>query len=478
MANVAPGRSRPAVVIGILASCGLLVSLVQTLVVPLLPQFPHLLSTSPSTVSWLLTATLVAGAVCAPVLGRLGDMYGKRRLLLVALALVTVGSVLGAVAPGVGLLLVGRVLQGTSFGVIALGISIMRDELPPDRVGAGIALMSSSLGIGAAAGLPLAGVVAQVVSWRWLFAGIAAGGLLLILAVRRVVSESTLRTGGRFDFLGAVGITIGLVSVLLAVSKGSDWGWHSPAVLGLLGLAVVVFPLWCHHQLRTTSPLVDLRVTARPAVLLTNIATVLIGFAMFASFVMTTQILQAAPSTGYGFGLSLVGAGIAMLPMGGAMAMLSPVSARLSAHRGPRTTLVVGGVLLIAGNVASALLPATLGLVIGAMTIIAFGTAMAYSALPLLVMRAVPPTETAAANSLNTLMRQLGTSTCTAVIAAIAAALMVQVAGVPVLPPKAYAIVFVVAAAAAAVATAIAALTPEPAGITVEDLRQVELEAV
>jgi len=463
VATVAPRRARPAVVIAVLCSSGLAVALVQTLVVPLLPQFPQLLHTTGSTVSWLITATLVAGAVSAPVLGRLGDMYGKRRMLLSSLVLVTAGSVLGAVAPTIGVLLVGRVLQGASFGVIALGISILRDELPEERVGGGIALMSSSLGIGAAVGLPLAGVVAEVVSWRYLFLGVGLLGLALTVAVRTVVPESAVRSGGRFDLLGAVGVTLGLVCVLLPISKGSEWGWRSPVVLGLLAAAAVVFPLWGRHQLRTPGPLVDLRVTARPALLLTNITTVLVGFAMFASFVMTTQILQASPASGYGFGLSLVAAGVAMLPMGGAMALLSPVSARISAWRGPRTTLVLGGILLVAGNLASAALPRGLGMVIVAMTIIAIGCAMAYSALPLLVIRAVPQSETAAANSLNTLMRQLGTSTCTAVIAAITSAMTLHAGGLAV-PPRAYTIVFVVAAATALVGTALAAVTPSAAG--------------
>ena len=196
-------NSRPALVVGVLAACGLAVSLMQTLVVPLLPRYPQLLDASTSTVTWLVTATLVAGAVCAPMLGRLGDMYGKRRMLVVALGLVTAGSALGALAPDVGTLIVARALQGASLGVVPLGISIMRDVLPEGRVGSGVALMSSSLGIGGAVGLPLTGLVAEHASWRWLFAGAAVLGVLLIVAVLRWVDESPVRAGGRFDLPGA-----------------------------------------------------------------------------------------------------------------------------------------------------------------------------------------------------------------------------------------------------------------------------------
>src|SRR4051812_49874421 len=172
---------RPALVITVLASCGLAVSLMQTLVVPLLPQFPRLLDTTPATVAWLVTATLVAGAVSAPLLGRLGDMYGRRRMLLVSLGLVVVGSALGAVAPGVEVLIVARVLQGASLGVVPLGISIMRGILPEGRVGSGVALMSSSLGIGGGVGLPPAGLGAAHARWRRAVAAAPGGWSRVVL---------------------------------------------------------------------------------------------------------------------------------------------------------------------------------------------------------------------------------------------------------------------------------------------------------
>ncbi|OZM83376.1 MFS transporter [Pseudonocardia sp. MH-G8] len=458
---------RPAVVIGVLASCGLAVSLMQTLVVPLLPQFPQLLSASPATVAWLVTATLVAAAVSAPVLGRLGDMYGKRRMLLVALGIVSVGSALGAVAPGVGVLIVARALQGVAMGAIALGISIMRDVLPPARIGSGIALMSSSLGIGGAIGLPLTGVVAQQASWRWLFAGAAVLGAVQFVLVLLVVRESPLRSGGRFDVPGAVGLSAALVCLLLAVSKGNEWGWGSVPVLGLLVAAAVVLALWVRWELRTRGPLVDLRVSARPAVLWTNIASIAIGFGMFAGFLVTTQVLQAPEVSGYGFGLSLVASGVVLLPIGAAMTIFSPVSARVSRRRGARTSLVLGTVVLALGNLLMATLPTSVPLIVAASTTTAIGAAMAYSAIPLLIMQAVPSSETAAANSLNTLMRMLGTSSCSAVVAAVTTGLTTTVGGQLLPSGSAYTVIYLAAAAAALVGAAIAALTPRPAPLPV-----------
>ena len=258
----------------------------------------------------------------------------------------------------------------------------------------------------------------------------------------------------------SLGIGGALVCLLLAISKGDDWGWTSALVVGLLGGALVLALLVGRYELRVASPLVDLRVSARPTVLLTNLASVLIGFAMFAGFVLATQILQAPVGTGYGFGLSLVVAGLALLPMGGAMVVFSTVSARLSRARGPRTTLVLGTLLLGLGNVAFATVPGSVWLLVLVSTVTAIGAALAYSAVPLTIMRAVPDSETAAANSLNTLARQLGTSSCTAVVAAVTAAFVLDGGAAPA--GTAYTISFAAAGAAALLATVLVALTPSP----------------
>jgi MFS family permease len=451
---------RPALVIVVLAACGLSVSLMQTVVVPLLPQFPRLLGASPGTVAWLVTATLVAGAVCAPLLGRLGDMYGRRRMLLIALGFVTVGSAIGAAAPGVEVLIGARVLQGASLAVVPLGISLMREILPAERVGSGVALMSSSLGIGGAVGLPVTGIIAENAGWRWLFVGAAVLGAVQLLLVRALVRESTERTGGRFDLLGAVGLAAALVCLLLAISKGSEWGWGSRQVLGLLAAAVVLFALWGRLQLRIRNPLVDLRISARPAVLWTNVASVLVGFSMFAGFLLTTQVLQAPTAAGYGHGLSLIAAGLVLLPTGAMMTVFSPISAQISRRRGARTTLLIGACVLVVGNVWQATVPSTVVLVMAATTITAIGAALAYSAVPLLIMDAVPPTDTAAANSLNSLMRMLGTSSCSAFAAAVASGLLIQVDGHAVPAQAAYTVVYLVAGGAAALAAVLVAATP------------------
>ncbi|MEV7418604.1 MFS transporter [Streptomyces sp. NPDC089919] len=436
-------------VVPVLAFCGMVVAVMQTLVVPLLPHVPELTGASPGAAGWLVTITLLTGAVFTPVLGRIGDMYGKRRVLLASLGVLTLGSVLCAVSSDIGILITGRAFQGAALAVIPLGISIIRDELPAERILPSIALMSSTLGIGAAIGLPVAAVVMENFDWHTMFWASAALGLLDLVLVLRIVPESPVRSAGRFDLLGTLGLTVCLVGLLLAITQGADWGWTSGRTLGLFGGSLAVGLLWGRYELRTRSPMVDLRVSARPAVLLTNVAALLIGFAFYANSLVTGQMVQEPTSTEYGLGASLVVSGLCLLPGGLAMVALSPVSARISAAYGPRTALALAAVVMTVGYVIRFFTSHSLWMIVAGATVVASGTAIAYSALPALVMRAVPVGETAAANGLNTLMRSVGQACCSAVVAAVLAHLTFVAGGRTAPTLHAYLLIFLVAAGAA-----------------------------
>ncbi|WP_432009749.1 MFS transporter [Streptomyces cucumeris] len=464
MSAAIPGTPVPAPhprpLVAVLAFCGVIVAVMQTLVVPLLPHVPALTHSSPTAASWLVTVTLLTGAVFTPVLGRAGDMYGKRAVLLISLCVLVAGSVLCAVSSHIGMLIAGRALQGAALAVIPLGISIMRDELAPERVLSSVALMSSTLGIGAAIGLPVAALVVENADWHTMFWVSAGLGLLDVVLVLRFVPESAVRSRGRFDALGTLGLSIALVALLLAVTQGGDWGWTSAPTLGLLATAAVVAPLWGAHELKSTDPLVDLRVSARPAVLLTNIAALLVGFAFYANSLSTAQMVQEPTSTGYGLGASIVVSGLCLLPGGLAMVALSPVSARISAGYGPKVALALASAILALGYGVRYGTSHSLWQIIAGATVVAAGTALAYSALPALVMRAVPASETGAANGLNTLMRSVGQACCSAVVAAVLAHMTFVVDGRTAPTLHAYQLVFLIAAGAAVLALAVTLCLP------------------
>ncbi|MEU3396658.1 MFS transporter [Streptomyces filamentosus] len=453
--------ARPGGVVGVLAFAGIVAALMQTLVVPLIGDLPRLLHASASDASWVITATLLAAAVATPVAGRLGDTLGKRTVLLASTVPLIAGSVVCALADSVVPMIVGRGLQGLGMGVVPVGISLLRDVLPPERLGGSIALMSASMGVGGALGLPFSAAVAEHASWRVLFWAAAALSAVVTLLIWRLVPAGRRNPDpGRFDLPGALGLGAGLVALLLAVSKGAGWGWGSATTLGLFAAAAVVLLAWGFWELRTRDPLVDLRVTARPVVLLTNLASVLVGFSMYAQSLVVPQLLQLPEATGYGLGQSMMAMGLWMAPAGLAMMALAPLGAKLSAARGPKVTLSVGALVISAGYGSSlALMGSTWGILV--VTLICnTGVGLAYGAMPALIMGSVPAEETASANSFNTLMRSIGTSVSAAVIGVVLAQMTTTLGGHTLPSEDGFRAAMLIGAGVALLAAAVAALIP------------------
>jgi MFS family permease len=447
-------------VIAVLSLAGTTVSLQQTMVVPLLPGFQHLLRVSADDVSWLVTATLLTAAVATPVMSRLADMYGKRLLMLACIVLMTAGSLVAAFSRGSFLaVVVGRSLQGFAAALIPIGISIMRDELPRNKVGSAIALMSATLGIGGALGLPLGGILFDQLGWQsvfWLSAGV---GVVIGVAVLLVVPESEVKAGGRFDVPGALMLSIALTALLLVISKGSSWGWASERVILLLLGSAVTLAIWVPYSLKVSQPLVDLRTSARRPIVLTNIASILVGFALMANMLISAQQLQL-PAEASGFGLSAVAAGLAMVPSGLAMVVFAPVSGTMINKLGGRVTLVAGSAIMAVGYLGRVFYGDTVVAVIIGSTVVVIGCALAYAAMPSLIMANVPITETASANGLNALLRALGTSSASAVIAALLSSVTVTVGAVELPALAAFKDVFWLSAVASLVCCGVAWFVP------------------
>lgn len=465
-ATASPGAptAHPGSIVGILAFAGIVAALTQTLVVPLIAQLPTLFDTSASNASWVITATLLAAAVSTPVAGRLGDMYGKRRMLLVSLVPLILGSVVCALSSAVIPMIAGRGLQGLGMGVVPLGISLLRDVVPAQKLGPSIAIMSASMGVGGALGLPFAAAIAENTSWRVLFwvvavLALAVGALILALVP---ADRPATAAAGRFDLPGAIGLGAALIALLLAVSKGADWGWCSATTLTLFAAALILLPTWGWWELRLSDPLVDLRVTARPQVLMTNTASVLVGFAMYAQSLVVPQLLQLPEATGYGLGRSMLAMGLWMAPAGLMMMAMSPVGAKLSAAKGPKVTLAVGSLLIAAGYGLSVPLigsgsPWSLLIV----TLVCnSGVGFAYGAMPALIMSAVPPSETASANSFNALMRSIGTSFAAAVIGVVLARMTTDFGGIPLASENGFRVAMLIGCGVGLAAAVVAALIP------------------
>lgn len=459
-------------VVATLALAGTVAAIMQTLVTPLIAEMPQLLHTTSSNAAWVVTVTLLVAGVCVPVSGRLGDLVGKRRMLLVCAVPLVIGSVVCALASSVVPMIIGRGLQGMGMGMVPLGIALLRDVVPAEKLSGSIALVSASMGIGGAIGLPLAAAVAQYANWHALFWGAAGLALLIGTLIFFLVPDVPAGAKGQsFDAPGAVGLAIGLVSLLLAISKGADWGWGSGTTLGLFALAVVALLAWGCYELRTRDPLIDLRTTARPRVLFTNASSILIGVGMYAFMLIAPQLLQFPEATGYGLGQSMLATGLWMAPGGVMMMIVSPLGGKLINARGPKITLICGALVIAAGyGLALMLMGSAWGLMIVGI-VINSGVGLAYGAMPALIMSAVPLSETAAANGFNTLMRSLGTTIGSAVIGVVLAQMTISLGGYTLASEDGFRTGLTIGCGVALVSAAVALLIPavrtgtgEPAG--------------
>ncbi|MDX6452878.1 MAG: hypothetical protein QOH16_2927 [Gaiellaceae bacterium] len=448
------------VTLGVLALAGLAYALQQTMILPALPSLQRDMHTSTAWATWLFTAFLLVSAVATPVLGKLGDQYGKERLLLVSLLVFFVGCVAAIFAWNIWSLIVFRGIQGFGGAVFPLSFAIVFDEFPPEKVGAGVGLVSAILGIGGGLGLVLSGALVEYASWRWLFIVGALFVGVAAIGVWRFVPESPIKTPSKVDVAGAVLLSVTLIALLLAMTEGPTWGWGSGRVVGLFIASAVLAWVWVRTELRVATPMVDIRMMMQRTVLFTNLTAIFTGFAMFGAFVLLPSLMQTRQggNVHYGFGLSPTATGLYLLPGGLLGFVAGPIAGRLGTRYGSRLPLILGMVLAGIGIASLAVFHAhPLEISLG-MVFIGIGVPFAFAAMAKLIVDAVRPSETGIATGMNTVMRTIGSVVGGQVGAAIVSADTISGTHVPA--ESAFVAAFWVSAAIAVIGAVLARFIP------------------
>ncbi|WP_083672488.1 MFS transporter [Micromonospora sp. CB01531] len=405
-------------------------AMLQSLITPVLPTIQHDLHTSQNTVTWVLTAYLLSASIFTPVLGRVGDMVGKERMLVVSLAALALGCLLAAVAPSIGVLIVARVIQGVGGAVFPLSFGIIRDEFPAARVSSAVAAISAIVAAGGGLGVVLAGPIVATLGYRWLFWIPLVVVGLTALAAHRFVPESPVRTPGRINWAATLLLSGWLVALLLPISKGAAWGWTSGRVTGLLVLAGLLLVAWLVAEARSANPLIDLRMMRLPGVWTTNLVALLYGASMFAVYAFLPQFVQIPTSAGYGFGASVTQAGLLMLPMLVAMFVAGLAAGRLQARFSAKAQLATGAVCNV---LASAMLTVAhdtrweIGVAGG---LVGLGIGLAFASMANLIVASVPPGQTGVATGMNANIRTIGGAIGAAVVSGVITA-HPQASGLP-----------------------------------------------
>lgn len=452
------GRSvKTGPLIAYLSMGGLSFAVLQSLVAPALSTIGSDLGATTSDVSWVLTAYLLSAAVLTPIISRLGDMVGKRRTLIAVLAVLLVGTLVAALAPSLPVLIVARALQGAAGAVLPLSIGIVRDELPEEKVGVMIGLLSAIFGVGVGVGIVAAGPIVEHLSWHWLFWFPLVLVAVALIGIIFGLKESPVRSPGRLDLVGTALLTTSLVSLLLAIGKGQEWGWGSGKTLGLLVLGAVAMVVFVLVELRVSAPLIDVRLMKIRGVWTANVVSVAFGFAMFGTFVLVPNLLQLPAATGYGFGKTVSEAGLFLLPTVVMMIVFGPVAGILVRKAGPKVPLLVGSVLVTVAFVLPALTHTHAWQLVVSGLLTGAGVGLAFASMSNAIIEAVPAEQTGEAIGVNTITRTIGSSIGTAVIAALITSHSTP-EGMPT--DDAFTIGFVVCIAVGLVATAAALAAP------------------
>lgn len=430
------------VIVFALSLAAMVVSMMQTLPVPILGLIRTDLGTSTANVSWVTTATLLSAAVFTPLLGRFGDQHGKKPTLVAVLGVMVAGSVIAALATSLPLLILGRVLQGAATAIFPLALSVLREEVRPQKLPGAMALVSGTLAFGSglalvATGLLTSGSDADYRNAFWMATGFAT---LALLAVAFLVPATRHKTGGRTDFLGALTLGITLLLLLLPISQGHEWGWTSGRTLGSFAGAAVMTAVWVFTELKVSEPLVDMRMFVHRPVLMANLAGILVGFGMFANFLGVSYLVQMPQKlTGYGFDASILRASVQFLLPGAIVSLLaSPVGGQLVRHRGPRVALGLAAALGAVGFGWLALDHGHSYSVIGAGLIVGAAVSFGYAAMPAVIMASVPHHQSGIANGINSISRSTGSAIGSAIVTTILASKTIEhlPAGVPALPAE------------------------------------------
>jgi len=401
-------RVHPNIILAVLSLAGLAYAVLSSSVIPALPTIQHDLHTSEAGVSWVLTGYLLSASVATSIIGRLGDMYGKERLLLYTLIALALCTLLAAVSDSLGVLIVARVIQGSAGGIFPLAFAIARDEFPADRVAGSIGLMSSILGVGAGVGLISGAIIVQNLSWQWLFWIPLAVIVVAAVCTWRFIPESPVRVPGRVNWLAAALMSIGISLVLIAVSETTTWGWGSPKTLALIAVGLLFVAAWIMVELRSREPLIDMAMMRIRGVWTANLAAFLLGAGMYSAFIVFPDFAQLPKSTGFGFGASIIVSGLYLLPSCLLMGVLGSQAGRVARRYGSKPSLVVGaGITAVAFGWLWVAHAHPYDMLISS-ALLGIGIGLAFAALGNLIVQAVPPEQTGVAGGMNTVMRTLG----------------------------------------------------------------------
>ena len=426
----------------------LLVMYTEAMLTPALPTIQKEFAINPNDVSWVLTIYLLVGTVSAAIFGKLGDMYGKKKMFLVALGFYTVGVILNGFAPSFEWLLVSRGIQGLGMAIFPLAFSLVREEFPPEMVPQVQGLISAMFGVGMVIALPLGAYVTQHWGWRWTYHSAAPFAVIMFFLAWKVLKESRYINPGKLDWQGAFFLVWAVVPALVAVTRAPNVGWTARETLVLFAVSIIGAALLVLWERKAENPLIPLDIVSSRNPAIVNLGIMFAAFGISMMSQANTYIFQMKPP--YGFGKTILESGLLMTPMAGVMLVIAPLAGKIMPKTGAKPLAITGALIASSGLAILSKYATSLSLwqFVGMITYVGAGiTLMNISFINVLVF-SVPPKVMGVATGANSLFRNFGSTWGPAIAGTVMSTyyILVHIPGVPVplkIPTsKAYEVLF------------------------------------
>ncbi|MDE8649302.1 MFS transporter [Rhodococcus qingshengii] len=392
-------------------------TLLQSMVAPVLPTLQAELGASQADSTWIVIVYLLSAAVCTPIIGRAGDLWGRRRLLIFCLTAIAVGALLSSLAASLPLMIIGRAIQGIGGGVLPISFGIIRAHFPDDAVPGSIGLIASISAVWAGVGVVIGGPLVEHLGYRWLFWVPTILLVVSIAATLAFIPRSTRSYGGRLNILSSIMMSAWLLPLLVGATKLSSWGWRSPSIVALLAASAVFAAVWIVFELHSENPLVDIRVMRIREIWVANLASLLFGAGMFGAMAFLPALVQTPSTAGYGLGLSPSEAGLLLLSQTVSMFVVGLFAGRLTAKYGARRLLATGSLICALGFFSLATGGDSLWKFVVTLGVVGVGFSLAFTSMSNMVVAAAPRSQTSVASGMNVNLRNIGGALGTALMA-------------------------------------------------------------
>jgi len=393
-------------IVALMAFSGTLIVYVETMIVPAIPVFITYFNTTYDDVSWILTAYLITGTIAAGIFGKLGDVFGKRKVFLILSLIYAISVSMGGFATSLDELVAIRVVQGIGFGMYPLAYAIINDVVPKSKLALAQGLMSATFAVGAGIALVLGAYITETFSWQWSYHAIAPVAFALFILSYFFLKDNTAPVKEKIDLVGVGIMASGLVMLIFALSEGNTYGWSSPLIVSLFILSIIAFYVFVRYEIHIKYPFIDMKLLKSKNVLIANFVGLFTMAGMyFLLFTVPTLLQDPAPS---GFGKTILESGLIMLPATILAMVFAPVAARITDSKGPKTSILIG---LLVSFVAFILLlfdRSTVMDIIEAATILGSGFSFVLVGIINLLLTSTPDSKSGEATGMNTVFRELG----------------------------------------------------------------------